>query len=118
MQVTQHYTDRPPSRAEINAMTGPLLIEFGSPGCGHCRAAQPLLSDATLNVADLPHIKVADGKGRPLGRSFQVRLWPTFIFMKDGKEVSRLVRPDSAAEIRRALEAVVGTLVRQARPSQ
>jgi len=107
MQVTKHYTDMPPSRAEINAMSGPMLIEFGSPGCGYCLAAQALLRDAALEAPDLPHLKVADGKGRPLGRSFQVRLWPTFIYMKDGKEVSRLVRPNSAEEIRRAFDAIV-----------
>lgn len=109
MRVIESYTDAPPSRTDINAMTGPLLIEFGSPGCGYCRAAQPWLNEAAREVPDLPHIKVADGQGRPLGRSFQVRLWPTFIFMKDGREVSRLVRPDSAAEMRRALDAIVET---------
>jgi|SRR5690606_9507584 len=106
MQVTTDYTDTPPSRADIDAMTGPVLVEFGSAGCGYCRAAQPLLTKATKRAPSLPHIKVADGSGRPLGRTFQVRLWPTFIFMKDGKEVSRLVRPDTVAAIQEALDSI------------
>src|SRR5690606_28058911 len=109
MRVTENYTDSPPTREEINAMAGPLLLEFGSPGCGYCRAAQSWLNDAARDAPDLPHIKVADGRGRPLGRSFQVKLWPTFIFMKDGVEVSRLVRPDSATQIRRAMDDIVAT---------
>ena len=49
------------------------------------------------------HIKVEDGSGRPLGRAFRVKLWPTLIFLRDGQEVARLVRPQSAGAIRDAL---------------
>jgi thioredoxin 1 len=47
-------------------------------------------------------MKVEDGQGRPLGRSFRVKLWPTLIFLRDGKEIARLVRPASAAQVREA----------------
>lgn len=49
------------------------------------------------------HLKVEDGSGRPLGRSFRVKLWPTLVFLRDGQEVSRLVRPQQAGPIRDAL---------------
>ncbi len=52
------------------------------------------------------HIKIEDGSGHRLGRSFTVRLWPTLIFMKDGKEVSRLVRPRQAEPISKALAEI------------
>ena len=52
------------------------------------------------------HLKVEDGKGRPLGRSYGVRLWPTLVFLKDGSEVARLVRPGDAASIGRALAQI------------
>ncbi len=107
MQMTAGYTDTPPERADIDAMDGPVLVEFGSPACGYCRAVQPLLAKALLDIADIPHIRVKDGRGRRLGRSFQVKLWPTLIFMKDGKEVSRLVRPESATLIGDALDNIV-----------
>ena len=45
------------------------------------------------------HIKVEDGKGKPLGRSFGVKLWPTLILMENGKEKGRVVRPNDTAEI-------------------
>jgi thioredoxin 1 len=49
------------------------------------------------------HLKVEDGPGRPLGRSFRVKLWPTLVFLRDGKEVARLVRPQDPAAITEAL---------------
>jgi thioredoxin 1 len=52
------------------------------------------------------HIKVEDGKGKPLGRSYKVKLWPTLIFLREGQEVARLVRPDNEEAIRRALASL------------
>lgn len=91
-----------PGRAEISAMRGPVLLEFGSSGCGHCRAAQPLIAEA-LAQHPITHLKIQDGKGRPLGRSFRVTLWPTLVFLKDGQEMSRVIRPAHVKEIRDAM---------------
>jgi thioredoxin 1 len=51
-------------------------------------------------------IRVEDGRGRPLGRSFQIKLWPTFIFLNQGREVARLVRPKGQAEMGLALTQI------------
>ena len=96
------YQEAAPSRADIDALTGPALLEFGTNWCGYCRAAQPLLAEAYADNAGIKHYKVEDGPGRLLGRSFRVKLWPTMIFLQDGKEVARVVRPASAGEIRDA----------------
>lgn len=105
----QQYSSSEPTRAEIDATGGPLLLEFGSNGCGICRGTQPLLVEALQEHENLPHIRIEDGKGRPLGRSFRVTLWPTLVFMMDGKEVTRLVRPGSTMQIRDALALLDGT---------
>ncbi len=95
-----------PTRAEIDARPGPLLLEFGSPGCGHCRVAQPLVEQALgARSASIPHLRVIDGPGQPLGRSFRVKLWPTLVFLRDGQELARLVRPRDPAELGRAFGA-------------
>jgi thioredoxin 1 len=52
------------------------------------------------------HIKIADASGRPLGRSFKVKLWPTLVFLSDGRETRRLVRPRDAGEIGKALALI------------
>lgn len=96
-----------PTRAEVDAMPGPALVEFGSPTCGHCRRALPLIAEALSAHPQIRHLKIADGPGRPLGRSFGVKLWPTLVFLTDGREVARLVRPDQVAAIRAAAESAV-----------
>ena len=94
-----------PTRSEIDAMAGATVVEFGSAWCGHCRAAQPLIAAALAAHPGVHRVKVEDGRGRPLGRSFGVKLWPTLVFLRDGREVARLVRPASVRDIERALAA-------------
>jgi thioredoxin 1 len=92
-----------PNRAEVDTLTGLTLLEFGTDWCGHCRAAQPALAEVLPGQPDWRHLKVEDGPGRPLGRSFRVKLWPTLVLLRDGLEVARLVRPTQANAIRQAL---------------
>jgi thioredoxin 1 len=95
-----------PPRADIDALTGPALLEFGTPWCGWCRAAQPAIAAALGAHPGVRHVKVEDGSGKPLGRSFGVKLWPTLVFLEDGREVARLVRPGDADAIGQALDSI------------
>ena len=95
-----------PTRAEVDDLPGATMVEFGTPGCGHCRAAQPMIAAALRGHDDVRHLKIEDGSGRPLGRSFGVKLWPTLVFLRGGREVARLVRPRDAAGIDEALAAL------------
>lgn len=101
------YAQTEPLRSEIDAMAGPVVLEFGTSWCGYCRAAQPLIGKALAAHSGVRHIKVEDGSGRPLGRSFGVKLWPTLVFLCDGKEETRLVRPHSIDQVRQALDRIV-----------
>ena len=104
--MNEIYSSEEPERAQIDALVGPALIEFGNAWCGYCRAAQPLIADALASHPAVRHFKIADGPGRPLGRSFKVKLWPTLIFVDAGAEAARLVRPGSSDEIKRALAKI------------
>ena len=104
--MTTIYEASEPSRTAIDALAGAVAVEFGTGWCGYCRAAQPVLAEALADHPQLRHIKVEDGSGRPLGRSFRVKLWPTVIFLRDGKEVARVVRPADADAVRRALAQI------------
>ena len=106
--MNPEYAASEPPREEVDALAGPTLVEFGSPWCGHCRAAQPLLATALAGHPRVRHLKIADASGRRLGRSFRVKLWPTLVFLADGKEVARLVRPDDARDIGAALDKIDG----------
>ena len=87
-----------PTRDEVDAMRGSVLLEFGINECPHCQAAQPLIADALKRHPEVRHIRLEDGKGRRLGRTFAVKLWPALIFMKDGQEVARVLRPTTQVE--------------------
>jgi thioredoxin 1 len=84
--MTVVYAEVEPTRTQIDALEGPAIIEFGAPWCGYCNAVQPLLAAALGSFPSSAHLKIDDGKGRPLGRSFRVTLWPMLIFLKDGKK--------------------------------
>lgn len=98
MAYAQAFVAQEPSRAEVEAMRGDVMLEFGAPWCGHCIAAAPLAEQA-LSTREVRHLRIEDGRGRPLGRAFRVKLWPTFVLVRDGVEWARTVRPRSMREI-------------------
>jgi thioredoxin 1 len=108
MAATHDYAHKEPSRTEVDALAGPTLLEFGNAWCGYCRRAQPLIDQAFVGHDGVRHIKVADASQRRLGRSFGVKLWPTLVFLKDGQEVARVVRPSDADGIRQGLAVIDG----------
>jgi len=91
-------------RADLDMLKEPGVVEFGASWCGYCQAAQPIITAALTQYPNINHIKIEDGKGQHLGRTYAVKLWPTLIFLKDGIEISRLVRPTDTNSITNALD--------------
>jgi len=87
-----------PALAEVEAGSGWQLLEFGTDWCGHCQAAQRVIRELA-DAHDLDHRKVEDGRGRPLGRAFKVKLWPTLVLLRDGVEQARVVRPTRSEDL-------------------
>jgi len=106
MAMNEVYAAIEPARAEVDMLDGPTVLEFGSPWCGYSRAVQPLLASAFADHSRVRHIKIADASRRPLGRSFKVKLRPTLVFLSNGLETARLVRPGDASSIRSALAQI------------
>jgi thioredoxin 1 len=84
-----------PTRDEVDNLTGPVVLEFGASWCPHCQAIQPQMAALLQQYPQMRHIKTEDGKGKPLGRSFAVKLWPTLVFMNNGDVLSQIVRPEA-----------------------
>lgn len=99
-------TDREPTRAEVDALDAPIVLEFGTGWCPHCLGAQPAITAVREQFPAVAHRQVEDGRGRPLGRSFAVKLWPTLVFLHRGRELARVVRPQGEDELRRAWQAL------------
>jgi thioredoxin 1 len=105
MPFDPEYSEVAPSIEQINSMSGDVVLEFGAPWCGHCKAATPAIEEMLNKASSIQHIRVYDGKGKRLGRAFQVKLWPTLIAVRNGKELARIVRPIDIAELQPMLDA-------------
>jgi thioredoxin 1 len=106
MAIARIHETVEPTRLAVDALPGPVVVEFGTAWCGHCLAAQPLLETAFAAFPHVRHIKIEDGRGRPLGRSFRVKLWPTLVFLRDGAEAARVVRPTDTDAIAQGLALI------------
>jgi thioredoxin 1 len=98
--------EQEPTREEIDQSDGAVLLEFGASWCPHCQALAPKLAGVLRSFPGVRHIKVEDGPGRPLGRSFRVKLWPNLVFLQDGEVVKQLARPDEVEDIREGLQGI------------
>jgi thioredoxin 1 len=94
-----------PTREAVDRLPGFVVLEFGTAWCGHCRALAPHVSDLLAAHPTVRHVKVEDGPGQPLGRSFRVKLWPNLVFLRDGAVVRQLARP-TPEELRDAFAAL------------
>ncbi len=85
--------EQAPSREQVDTMPGPVLLEFGTSWCGHCRALEPQITSLLAQYPEIRHLKVEDGPGQPLGRSYKVKMWPNLVFLNNGAVVRQLARP-------------------------
>jgi thioredoxin 1 len=97
MPYTPDWTLEAVTRAEVDSLAGATLLEFGTDWCPHCQAAQPALREALSALPGVRHVKIEDGRGRLLGRSFGVKVWPNFVLLRDGQLVGQLARPEPDA---------------------
>jgi thioredoxin 1 len=93
------YAETSPTRHEVDTERGLLLLDFGTNWCGHCMAAREAVDAWTAAHPDVKHLRIEDGAGRPLGRSFRIKLWPSLVLLREGVELARVVRPVAARDL-------------------
>ena len=101
------YQTQAPEPAAVEAMTGLVLLDFGTDWCGHCVVARTPVEAWLANHDDIDHLRVEDGPGRRLGRGCRVKLWPTLVLLRDGSEIARVVRPRALRDLQ-PLDAALG----------
>lgn len=68
-----------------------VVVKFSATWCGPCRNAAPLYAELSLKHSDLVFFSIDVDELPELVTQFDVRATPTFIFMRDMKEIDKLV---------------------------
>ena len=105
MPYDPDYHESTLTREEVEQLQGPVLLEFGASWCGICSGFAPRFESLLDRYPAVQHIKIEDGRGKPLGRSFRVKLWPTLVFLRNGRVLKQISRPDDE-EVRAGLDAI------------
>lgn len=98
-QSDASYQPQAPDPETVAAMPGLVLLDFGTDWCGHCMAARGTVDAWIASHESIDHLRIEDGRGRPLGRAYRVKLWPTLVLLRDGRELARVVRPREARDL-------------------
>ena len=79
--------------------SGPIVVEFMSYGCVHCRAMEPILQRVAEMLKSKEEIFRVNTAVEPeLSESYQVQGTPTLIMFLQGREVGRFEGPPPTVE--------------------
>ena len=82
------------------AMTGDAFLEFYSPECSYCRAAEHIVNKLSDELCEVEFYKVNTKSNENLTHSFNIRSLPTFIMLSNGKEIGRAIGAKSEKDLK------------------
>ncbi|KAI3861629.1 hypothetical protein MKW98_000581 [Papaver atlanticum] len=68
-----------------------IVVDFTASWCGPCRMISPILTEIAKKLPNVLFLKVDVDELRTVSEEWNVEAMPTFVFLKDGKEVDRVV---------------------------
>jgi len=86
--------------------SAPKLIEFYSKTCGPCKMLSFVLKDISKQKPEFPIYIIDFDENRELKERLGVKGFPTMLFFKDGKELSRLEGLKQKPAIIKAIDAL------------
>lgn len=82
------------------------LIDFWAPWCGPCKIMDPIIDELEKELGDKLEVQRVNVDEDPAKSSqFGVMSIPTYVIMKDGKEVTRKIGVTPKAELTKLLQA-------------
>jgi thioredoxin len=80
-------------RAPVTTSAGMVkMIDFTAAWCGPCKVMKPVLEAVAKEYAGVVELSYVDVDAEPLPvQQYNVRSMPTLVFVRDGREVGRIV---------------------------
>jgi thioredoxin 1 len=78
-----------------------MLLDFKAPWCGPCRSMQPIVEKVLSEFENVELIEINVDEDTDLARQYQVRYLPTFILIKDGEVVDRIMGATTAENLKK-----------------
>jgi thiol-disulfide isomerase/thioredoxin len=83
-----------------------ILLDFQTDWCGACRVMEPVIHEL---AAEGYHVRKIDGDQEPeLIRKYRIEVYPTFVALREGREVGRLSGQTNKTRLRALLEKAGG----------
>jgi thioredoxin 1 len=73
---------------------GAVVIDFFATWCGPCKRIAPTFEKLAESLTSIQFFKVDVDESQDLVNQFDISAMPTFVFLKDGKEVKRVEGAD------------------------
>nr|AAQ23134.1 thioredoxin H1 [Ipomoea batatas] len=89
-----HTVDQWKEHFEKARASGKLtVVDFTASWCGPCRFIAPILADMAKKTPHVIFLKVDVDELKSVAEDYKVEAMPTFVFLKEGNEVDRVVGP-------------------------
>jgi len=95
--------------SEVLKSPTPVLVDFWAPWCGPCRMLSPLIEELAKEYEGKVRVAKLNTDDHPESASrFNISAIPTLLLFKNGKVEQQMVGVHSKADIRKALDSLVG----------